>query len=95
MKGGVEKLLQHGAKADQPIPELGVTPLYVAAGRGWSFPIMQRLLARGADPSVGDFTPFYRAIMDGKKEAVRLLTSYYPLLVNQKSAKIITLTIQG
>ena len=45
-------LLEHGAEPDPVFPDNGETPLHVAA-KGWDVPLVEALVARGADPTRG------------------------------------------
>lgn len=47
------RLLDHGARVDEPAMRARLTPLHVAAFRGWS-PVVELLLQAGADSKVRD-----------------------------------------
>ena len=74
----VKRLLQKGANPNEAARNDGVTPLSLASVDG-NAPVIQALLAAGADPNVtraDGATPLMTAAASGSVEAVRLLVEH-------------------
>ena len=70
------ELVRHGADVNAPAMRARLTPLHVAAFRGW-LPMVQMLLDAGADPRAADVrqrhTPADWARQAGREEVAALI----------------------